>query len=59
VTKLRARVQAVEFPARAITCIFLFATASRPVLGPTQLPIQCVPGVLTSGVKQPEREDDH
>jgi hypothetical protein len=24
--------------------IFLFSTASRPTLGPTQPPIQCVPG---------------
>jgi hypothetical protein len=28
--------------------------ASRPALGPTQNPIQCVPGV-----KQPGREADH
>jgi hypothetical protein len=34
--------------------IFLFSTASRPAQGPTQPPIQWV-----SGVKWPEREDDH
>jgi hypothetical protein len=28
--------------------IFLFSTASRPVLGPTQSPIQLVPGVSTT-----------
>jgi hypothetical protein len=39
--------------------IFLFTTASRTVLGPTQPPIQWVPGALSLGVKRPEREDDH
>jgi hypothetical protein len=28
---------------------FLFSTSSRPALGPTQLPIQCVPGALSQG----------
>jgi len=36
--------------------IFLFATASRTALGPTHLPIQGVPGVLSLGVKRPKRE---
>jgi hypothetical protein len=31
--------------------IFLLALASRPALGPTQPPIQWVPGVLSPGVK--------
>jgi hypothetical protein len=39
--------------------IFLFATVSRPVLGPTQTPIQWVPGALTQGVKWPGGEADH
>jgi hypothetical protein len=39
--------------------IFLSTTASRPVLGPTQPPIQWVPGVLSLGVKRPGRETDH
>jgi hypothetical protein len=40
----------MEFP--------LFATASRPALGPTQPPIQQVPN-LTPGVKRPRRDADH
>jgi hypothetical protein len=38
---------------------FLFTTLSRPVLGPTQLPIQWVPGALTLGAKRPGRVADH
>jgi hypothetical protein len=33
--------------------------ASRRRLGPTQPPIQCLLGVLSSGVKRPMREADH
>jgi len=33
--------------------IFLFTTASRPALGPTQPRIQWVPGALPLGVKPP------
>jgi hypothetical protein len=39
--------------------IFLFATVSSPALGPTQPPIQWVPGALSLGVKWPGREADH
>jgi hypothetical protein len=39
--------------------VFLFTTVSRPALGPTQPPIQWVPGALSLGVKRPEREADH
>jgi hypothetical protein len=39
--------------------IFLFTTASRTALGPTQPPIQCVTGTLSLGVKWPGRETDH
>jgi hypothetical protein len=39
--------------------IFLFITASRTALGPTQPPIQWVPGVLSLVVKRPGREADH
>jgi hypothetical protein len=38
---------------------FLFSTSSRPALGPTQPPIQRVPGSLSPGVKRPECEVDH
>jgi hypothetical protein len=31
--------------------MFLFSMMSRPVLGPTQPPIQCVPGALSGGMK--------
>jgi hypothetical protein len=37
--------------------IFLI-TASRPALGPTQSPIQWVPGALSVGIKWPGREAD-
>jgi hypothetical protein len=39
--------------------IFLFTTAARPALGPTQPPIQWVPGALSFGVKRPGCEADH
>jgi len=37
---------------------FLFATAFRLALGPTQPPVQWVPRALSPGVKRPEREGD-
>jgi hypothetical protein len=39
--------------------IFLFTTASRTALRPTQPPIQWVPRALSLGVKRPGREADH
>jgi hypothetical protein len=39
--------------------IFLFNTASRSALGPTQLPIQRVTGAPSLWVKRPGREADH
>jgi hypothetical protein len=39
--------------------IFLFTTASRTAMGPTQPPIQWVPKVLSLGVKRPGLEADH
>jgi hypothetical protein len=39
--------------------IFLFTTASRTALGPTQPPIQWVPGALSLGIKRPGCEADH
>jgi hypothetical protein len=38
--------------------IFLFTTASRPALGPTQPPKKWVSGSLSLGVKRPGREAD-
>jgi hypothetical protein len=39
--------------------IFLFTTASRPALGPTQHHIQWVQGAPSLGVKWPGREANH
>jgi hypothetical protein len=39
--------------------IFLFTTASRTALGPSQPPIQWVKGALSLWVKRPGREADH
>jgi hypothetical protein len=39
--------------------IFLFTTASRTAVDPTQPPIHWVPGVLSLGVKRPGRDVDH
>jgi hypothetical protein len=39
--------------------IFLFTTVSRPTLGPTQPPIQWVPGALSLGVKWLGCEANH
>jgi hypothetical protein len=37
----------------------IFSMSSRPVLGPTQPPIQWVPGAISAGVKRPGHEVDH
>jgi hypothetical protein len=47
------------FESRQGLRIFLFATMSRTALGPTQPPIQWVPGALSLGVKLPGHETDH
>jgi hypothetical protein len=39
--------------------IFFFTTVSRTALGPTQSPIEWVPGALSLGVKRPGHEADH
>jgi hypothetical protein len=38
---------------------FLFSPASRPALGPTQLPIQWVLGALSPGVKRQGPQTHH
>jgi hypothetical protein len=47
------------FDSRRKLGIFLFTTASRTALEPTQPPIQWVPATVSLGVKQPERDADH
>jgi hypothetical protein len=43
------------FESRKGLGIFLFTTASSPDLGPTQPPIQWIPGALSPEVKRPGR----
>jgi len=47
------------FDSRQRMGVFLFTTASRPALGPTQHPVQWVSGALPLGVKRPGIEADH
>jgi hypothetical protein len=47
------------FESREGLRLFLFTTASRPVLKLTQPPIQWVRGALSLGIKRPGRETDH
>jgi hypothetical protein len=47
------------FDFRWVLGFFLFTTASRMALGPSQPPIQWVPGALSPGVKRLGREADH
>jgi hypothetical protein len=52
-------IRVLGFDSRRGLGIFLFITASRTALRPTQPPIQWVPGALSLGVKWPGREADH
>jgi hypothetical protein len=56
---LRARWQRSRSSSPSRIKTFLFSMSSRPVLGPTQPPIQWVPRDLSPGVKRPGREADH
>jgi hypothetical protein len=47
------------FDSRRGLGIFLFTTASRMALVPTQPPIQCVPGTISMEVRKPGREANH
>jgi hypothetical protein len=55
----RLRAERPEFGSWHWQGIFLFPTASTPILGPTQPPIQWVSGALAPVVKRPRREADH
>jgi hypothetical protein len=48
-----------SIPGSSKRLFFLFSTASRPALVPTQTAIQWVPGALSSAVKVPLCESDH
>jgi hypothetical protein len=48
-----------SFDSRQGQVILLCSTAYRPVLGPTQPPVQWVLGAVSPGVKRPLREADH
>jgi hypothetical protein len=48
-----------EFESRLGQEIFFLTISSRPVLGPTQPPIQWVPRAPSLGVKRPGIEADH
>jgi hypothetical protein len=49
----------LEFDSRRELGIFLFITASRTAVGPTQPPIQWVTRALSLEVKRPGREADY
>jgi hypothetical protein len=48
-----------SIPVRGNDSFFLFVTASRAILGPTQPSIQWVPGVLAPRVKRPGPNAHH
>jgi len=56
-TRPRAGWAGVRLPTTVKT--FLLSETSRPHLGPTQPPIECVPGFLSPGVKRSGREAVH
>jgi hypothetical protein len=58
-TSWKSEIGVLGFDSRRGLGIFLFTTASRTVLGPTQPPIQWAPVAVSLGVKRPGREADH
>jgi hypothetical protein len=59
-TRLRAeRAGRSGFDSRRRLGIFLLAAASRPAVGPIELPTQIVRGILSPGAKRPGHEADH
>jgi len=52
-------IRVLRFDSQQGLGIFLFTTASSTALGPTQSPIQWVPGTLSLGSKWPVRKADH
>jgi hypothetical protein len=57
--RMRWAIGVLEFDSRRGLEFFLFTTASRTALGPTQPPIQWVPGARSLGVKRPGYETDN
>jgi hypothetical protein len=55
---LGCRLDVRGFESRQELGIHLFTTVSKMAVGPTQPPIQWVPGALSLGVKRPGREAD-
>jgi hypothetical protein len=56
---LIVKIGVLGFDSRRGMGIFLFTTASRTALEPTQPPIQWVPGAVSLRVKRPGREAKH
>jgi len=52
-------IRVLGFDFRRRLGIFLFTTASRTALRPTQPPMQSVPVALSLGIKRAGREADH
>jgi hypothetical protein len=55
----RLRARRPGFDSRQRQELFLYSTESKPALGPTEPPIQWVPGTISPEVKRPGREADH